>query len=93
MTRSESSVILTHCTAEEQVYTCCRLIHTVDTFHGGDVFSIFLTTNTDGNIDEEFVYDISREEAAAKHFFSLICREHVTACTLQDIAKDFLAEA
>ncbi len=91
-TRTESTILFTCCTAEEQVYNCYRLIHTVDAFHGYDVFSVFLTTSMNGELDEEFVYDITHEETIAKDFFTRICREHVTACTLQDIAKDFLAQ-
>lgn len=93
MTRSESSIILTHCNAQEQILNCCRLIHTVDAYHGNDVFSVFLSTRDKGEIDEEFVYDISHDRDSAIDFFTRICREHVTACTLCDIARDFLAEA
>lgn len=92
MTRSESSVIFTHSTAQKQVATCYRLIRTIDAFHGEDVFSVFLTTYTSGKLDEEFVYDISRKESVAKYIFTLLCKEHVTACTLQDTIHDFLAE-
>lgn len=91
-TRTESTILFTSCTAEEQIYNCYRLIHTVDAFLGDDVFSVFITTKTDDRLDEEFVYDIARDEQMAKDFFSHICRERVTACTLQDIAKDFLAD-
>jgi hypothetical protein len=44
-------------------------------------------------VDEEFVYDIARDKDTALRFFNCLCREHVTACTLCDIARDFLAEA
>ena len=92
MKRTESSVILTNFNTIDHVYNCCRLIQTVDLLHGDDVFSIFLTTKSADDIDEEFVYDIARDEFHAKAFFSQICKEHVTACTLLDITRDFLAE-
>ncbi len=93
MTRSESSIILTHCTTQEQILNCCRLIHTIDACNGNDVFSVFLSTYDEGMVDEEFVYDIARDKDTAMRFFNCLCREHVTACTLCDIARDFLAEA
>jgi hypothetical protein len=91
-TRTESTILFTNCTAEEQIFNCYRLIRTVDAFLGDDVFSVFVTTKTDDGLDEEFVYDITRDEQVAKDFFSRLCHERVTACTLQDITKDFLAD-
>ena len=78
---------------QEEILNCCRLIHTVDVYHGNDVYSVFLTTRNNDMIDEEFVYDIAHDKNKAVDFFTLVCREHVTACTLRDIARDFLAEA
>ena len=93
MIRHESSILLTHCNTQEDILNCCRLIHTVDAYHEDDVYSVFLTTRSRDVIDEEFVYDIAHDESKAVDFFTLVCREHVTACTLRDIARDFLAEA
>ena len=92
MIRHESSILLTHCNMQEEILNCCRLIHTVDVYHGNDVYSVFLTTRNNDMIDEEFVYDIAHDKNKAVDFFTLVCREHVTACTLHDIARDFLAE-
>ncbi len=93
MKRAESSIILTHCSIDGHVLSCCRLIQTVDVYHGNDVFSVFVSTSADDETDEEFVYDISHDKETAVSFFTRICQEHISACTLLDIAQDFLAES
>ncbi|MBQ9747736.1 MAG: hypothetical protein IJV98_03025 [Clostridia bacterium] len=92
MLRTESSVILTEFSAENGVANRYRLLQTADSFHGDDVFSIFMTTHTADGTDEEFVYDIAREKAEATGLFQKICRENVCACTLADVTKDLIAE-
>ncbi len=92
MIRPESSVILTCQKTELDLSHSYRLIHTVDAFRGYDVFSVFLSTKSNNCCDEEFVYDISHDEATAKEIFSLLYQGSVSACTLQDILRDMLTE-
>ena len=92
MTRTESAIITAHFTTENNIMNYCRLIRTTDPFQGGDVFSVFLTTRSRTEADEEFVFDIARNEEDATDLFDRICRGNVTACTLRDVIADFLAD-
>ena len=60
MTRNESSVLLAQWNAESDIRNHYRLLRTTDPFHGDDVFSVFLSTITPDECDEEFLYDITR---------------------------------
>ncbi len=91
MIRTESAIIKTHCVSEKGIYTYYRLLHTVDAFQGRDVYSVFLTTSTKSEVDEEFAYDIAQNAEEAILFFTKLCNAHVTACTLLDVTTDFLA--
>ena len=91
--KSETSVMLTEVRKEGGVSTRYRLLGTLDTFLGTEVFSVFLTTQCEGMFTEDFVYDISRDEGEAVRFFHRIVEYRVTALHLREIAEDFLVEA
>lgn len=90
MTDFVSSVILTETNAENDIQNRFRLIQTADLFHNTDVFSIFLTTESNHICTEDFVYDISRDADTAKKFFRLLCKENVSALHLREAAEDFI---
>ena len=92
MTRAESSILLHSLQNENGIDNHYRLLRSLDPFHGNDVFSIFVTTQTKETVDDEFVYDIARDESTAIRRFSLICRESVCACTLADVLQDLITE-
>ena len=90
--RPESTVqrrCITRCHGVQNTY---RLLRCVDAERGTDIYSIFLTTKADEFVDEEFIFDLARTEDAATKFFEQMLKMQVTACTLTDIASDFLAE-
>lgn len=91
MTRNESSVLLAQWNAESDIRNHYRLLRTTDPFHGDDVFSVFLSTITPDECDEEFLYDITRNRDDALRLFDLLCQKNVTACTLADVVADSLA--
>ena len=88
---------------ERAVQQCCirttcgvkntyRLLRSLDAVHGTDLYSLFLTTETESTVDEEFLLDLARTEADAISFFEHMLAMSVTACTLIDVASDLLAE-
>ncbi len=92
MTRTESAIIMARVNLQDNILNHCRLLRTTDPFQGNDVFSLFLTTRSQTETDEEFVFDIARDGGTASEMFDLICKENVTACTLRDVIADLLAE-
>ena len=92
METSTSSIVLTKRREEGDLMNCFRLVRTFDSFQEANVFSVFLTTESEGEYSEEFVYDISRDFGEAKSFFDLLCRNDATATHLRDIAEDFLGD-
>lgn len=86
-----SSIILTKYNRANDLQNSFRLIRTLDGFHNTDVFSIFLTTEFQNVREEEFVYDISRDADTAKEFFTLLCKENVSALHLREVAEDFIS--
>ncbi len=92
MTKTETSIISTYVKNEDSYFICCRLIRTVDGFRGEDVFSVFLTSGTMEAFEEDFVYDITRDERDALAIFHLLCDGNVTTCTLREVLHDLLAE-
>ncbi|MBR6744855.1 MAG: hypothetical protein IKM00_06545 [Clostridia bacterium] len=87
-----SSIVLTKKRKEGDVRNCFRLVRTFDSFCEADVFSVFLTTESEGACEEDFVYDISRDLGEAKSFFDLLCRNDASAVHLREIAEDFIAD-
>ncbi len=88
---------------ESAVKRCCirtaggvkntyRLLRCVDIAQGTDIYSLFLTTETENTVDEEFLFDLSRTETAAISFYDYLIAMNVTACTLIDIASDLFSE-
>ena len=90
METNVSSIVLTKRRKEGDLTNCFRLVRAFDSFREANVFSVFLTTESDGVCTEDFVYDISRDFGEAKSFFDLLCRNDATATHLRDIAEDFL---
>ncbi|MBQ3490812.1 MAG: hypothetical protein IJA86_09505 [Clostridia bacterium] len=88
---TNSSIILTQNYRENNAVSAIRLIHSVDIFQNTDVFSVFLTTESDGKQTEEFIYDISRNKRDAKKFFSLLCEQKATADSLCELAANLIA--
>lgn len=70
----------------------CRLVKTADTLSCGWIYSVFLSTEKNNKIDEEFAYDIARDEEPALSIFRKLCDGSVTACTLHDILHNLIAE-
>ena len=68
MMHNESSVIQTKHHLQNETVSKLRLIQTVDPFQNTDVYSLFLTTESENGCNEEFIYDISRNAQAAKAF-------------------------
>ena len=89
---TQSSVILNEIGESGKGSTRFRLLRSFDSFEGADVFSLFLTTETDGVCTEDFVYDISRDFKEAKSFFDRLCRNEASALHLREMAEDFLVE-
>ncbi|MBQ7309080.1 MAG: hypothetical protein IJW87_02780 [Clostridia bacterium] len=92
MMHNKSSVIQTKHHLQNETVSKLRLIQTVDPFQNTDVYSLFLTTESENGCNEEFIYDISRNAQAAKAFFELLCKEKVTALSLREVAEDYLAQ-
>ncbi len=92
MTQRETSIIKTYYKEENGVFLNYRLIRTTDGIFGEDVFSVFLTSGSKENEEEDFVYDIARVELDAMRIFDLLCHGTVTVCTLRDVIYDLLAE-
>ncbi len=92
METTASSIVLTKKRKEGDLLNCFRLVKTFDSFQEANVFSVFLTTESDGAYTEDFVYDISRDFGEARGFFDLLCRNDATATHLRDIAEDFLSD-
>ncbi len=92
MTRTNSTILMTVTRQKEALFCTYRLICTIDPFRGETVFSIFVSSIHEGMTDEEFVYDITREEEKAKILFSALSEGQVSACTMQDVLHDLLAE-
>jgi hypothetical protein len=90
MERNNGSLLLSEMGEEEGVRTEYRLLSSFDGFREEEVYSVFLTTEYEGERTEDFVYDISRDFGEAKSFFDLLCRNDATATHLRDIAEDFL---
>ena len=90
--RPESTIqrcCVTRCHGIQNTY---RLLRCLDTEHGTDIYSLFLTTQIKDLVDEEFIFDLARTEAKATAFLEQMLKMQVTACTLADIASDLLAE-
>lgn len=92
METNASSVVLTKRRKGGDLMNCFRLVRTFDSFQEANVFSVFLTTESDGVCTEDFVYDISRDFGEAKSFFDLLYRNDASAIHLRDIAEDFLGD-
>ena len=92
METSTSSVILSKRRKGGDLLNCFRLVRTFDSFQEANVFSVFLTTESNGDCTEDFVYDISRDFGEAKSFFDLLCRNDASATHLREIAEDFLGD-
>ena len=92
METSTSSVILSKKRKGGDLLNCFRLVRTFDSFQEANVFSVFLTTESNGGCTEDFVYDISRDFGEAKSFFDLLCRNDASATHLREIAEDFLGD-
>ena len=90
METNASSVVLTKKRKGGDLMNCFRLVRTFDSFQEANVFSVFLTTESEDECTEDFIYDISRDFGEAKSFFDLLCRNDATATHLRDIAEDFL---
>ena len=76
---------------EKTISNHYRLIRTMDPFQHTDIFSVFLTTTTAEGTDEAFAYDITRDADTAKEFFTLLCKENVSALHLREVAEDFIS--
>ena len=92
METNVSSIVLTKRRKGGDLMNCFRLVRTFDSFQEANVFSVFLTTESDGVRTEDFIYDISRDFGEAKSFFDLLCRNDASAIHLRDIAEDFLGD-
>ena len=92
METSTSSVILSKKRKGGDLLNCFRLVRTFDSFQEANVFSVFLTTESNGDCTEDFVYDISRDFGEAKSFFDLLCRNDASATHLREIVEDFLSD-
>jgi len=92
MNQNESCVLLTKQNRNGSVSNLCRLIKTVDMLSCGWIYSVFLSTEKGNKINEEFAYDIARDEETALFLFRKLCHGSVTAGTLHDILHNLIAE-
>ena len=74
----------------EHLQTTYRLVRHFLCAEDRDAYSFFLTTVHHQKIEEEFLFDLTENEKIATCFFEILCQNHVTACTLFEIAEDFL---
>ena len=92
MNQNESCVILTAQNQNGDISNTYRLIKTADPLSCEWIYSVFASTEKAGKIDEEFAYDIARDDDHARYLFLLLCEENVTACTLHDVLHNLIAE-
>lgn len=93
MHRSETGILLTRQYENNYVKNTYRLIRNVDPFSPNWIYSIFLTTEYNGTIDEEFAFDCARKQDDAIAILNILCREAVSACTLFDVLHNLASEA
>ena len=91
METQATAVIGTDISREEGILNRYRLIATTEA-SGAEVFSVFLTTESEDGLTEDFVYDVSRDPDEAELFFRRLVACRATALHLRDIAEDFLCE-
>ena len=87
----QSSVVLTERRSQKTHTTDYRLIRTVDIFQEAEIYSVFLTTESEGARTEDFVYDVARDFREAKMFFERICDAGACAWNLREYADDLLS--
>lgn len=92
MNPNDSCIILTKRNGNGNVENICRLIKTADTLSCGWIYSVFLSTENCNETDEEFAYDIARDEETALSLFRELCDQSVTACTLHDALHNLITE-
>ena len=92
MEMNVSSVVLTKRKKGEDWLNSFRLVRTFDSFQEANVFSVFLTTESEGECTEDFVYDIARDFGEAKSFFDLLCKNDASATHLRELAEDYLGD-
>ena len=90
MHREESCILMTSSHEECGVKNTYRLIQTASPSSPEWVYSIFLTTTSGGQTDEEFAYDIARDEAVALTIFKILCEGMVDACTLHAVLSEHI---
>ncbi len=73
------------------LHTTYRLIRNFLSAENRDAYSFFLTTVHSQSTEEEFLFDLTENEKVAEFFFEKLCQNNVTACTLLEIAEDFLS--
>ncbi len=91
MNHLTSSVLDTYYETLSDFFICCRLIRTFDALENTDIFSIFLSNGTHHEFEEDFIYDVARQESEALEIYHLLCQNNVTVCTLRDVLSDLLA--
>ena len=92
MSQKESCGILTQQNKNGNMTNICRLIKTADTLSCGWIYSVFISTKKNSSIDEEFAYDIARDEEDALSIFRKLCDASVTADALHDTLHKLIAE-
>ena len=90
MHREESCILMTKSHEESGMKNTYRLIQTASPSSPEWVYSVFLTTDFGGQTDEEFAYDIAREEAAARTIFKFLYENMVGACTLHAVLSEHI---
>lgn len=91
MNYAESSIILAQSYQAHETKNRLRLIQTMDIFHNTNAFSLFLSTESQNGLDEDFIYDISRSIEDATSIFEQLCKGRVTVLSLREITEDFLS--
>lgn len=92
MNQKESCVILTKQNKNGNATNTCRLIKTADTLSCGWIYSVFISTKKNNKTDEEFAYDIARNEEDARSIFRELCDGGVTADVLHDTLHKLIAD-